>query len=233
MKIDLINPKELNPSEYNPRLKLTAEDKEQLRASLDRFGFVEPIVVNSNPNRKNIIIGGHQRFYIALEDEHDTVPVHYVNIPDLDKEKELNLRLNRNQSKIVVWHYPRGIEEFETMCKNYPIVAIGGSGKTEESRWVGNAQAVRYFISTAKKLGAKIHGLGFTRSQKMNEYKFDQVDSTTWNNGGIYGEVHLFKDGKIERIKKPMNTKIVDSKKQLNHNLNQWFKFQKYAEDNL
>lgn len=95
MKIDFINPKELNPSEYNPR-KITEEDKAHLKTSLQRFGFVEPIIVNSAENRKNIIIGGHQRFYTALELGLETVPVHFVQIEDIAKERELNLRLNRN-----------------------------------------------------------------------------------------------------------------------------------------
>lgn len=85
----------LKPSEYNPRSwsKLAIA---QLKESIKRFGLVDPIIVNSAPNRKNIVIGGHFRLYIAKELGIDTVPVLYLNISDVEKEKELNLRLNKN-----------------------------------------------------------------------------------------------------------------------------------------
>lgn len=42
------------------------------------------------------MIGGHFRVEYAKELGVETIPVVYVNIPDIDKEKELNLRLNKN-----------------------------------------------------------------------------------------------------------------------------------------
>jgi len=86
---------ELIPADYNPR-KHDEIATEQLKQSIKRFGLVDPIIVNSAPNRKNIIIGGHFRWEVAKELEYETIPVVYVDIPDLEKEKELNLRLNKN-----------------------------------------------------------------------------------------------------------------------------------------
>lgn len=86
---------ELFPADYNPR-KHDEVATEQLKQSLQRFGFVDPVIVNSSPNRKNIIIGGHFRWVVAKELGYKTVPVVYIDIPDLQKEKELNLRLNKN-----------------------------------------------------------------------------------------------------------------------------------------
>jgi hypothetical protein len=93
MKVD-----ELLPSEYNPR-KMTAKEKKYLKDSLVRFGIVDPIIVNNNENRKNIIIGGHQRFYIWKEMGNTEIPVVFVNISDIEKERELNLRLNKNSAE--------------------------------------------------------------------------------------------------------------------------------------
>lgn len=90
-----VSAKDLIPADYNPR-KHDATTIEQLKQSLLRFGFVDPVIVNSSPNRKNIIIGGHFRWEVAKELGYETVPVVYVDIPDLEKEKELNLRLNKN-----------------------------------------------------------------------------------------------------------------------------------------
>jgi DNA modification methylase len=87
--------KELRTSEYNPR-KHSKEQAEQLKESIKRFGMVDPVICNSAPERKNIIIGGHFRTQVTKELGITTVPVVYVNIPDLAKEKELNIRLNKN-----------------------------------------------------------------------------------------------------------------------------------------
>lgn len=86
---------ELKPAEYNPR-KWDKEASEQLKESLRRFGLVDPFIVNSAPERINVIIGGHFRWQMAKELGFETVPVCYINIPDSEKEKELNLRLNKN-----------------------------------------------------------------------------------------------------------------------------------------
>ncbi len=85
----------LSPSEYNPR-KISKESMEQLKESINRFQVVDPIIVNSSLNRKNIIIGGHMRWKAAKELGFKEIPVVYLNIPDIEREKELNLRLNKN-----------------------------------------------------------------------------------------------------------------------------------------
>jgi DNA modification methylase len=85
----------LKASEYNPR-KISADQMAELKKSLDRFDIVDPIIVNGAPNRKDIVIGGHMRLRGAKELGFKEVPIVYVNIPDLEKEKELNLRLNKN-----------------------------------------------------------------------------------------------------------------------------------------
>ena len=80
---------------YNPR-KWDISSVSQLKESIDRFGIVDPIIANCANGRKNTVIGGHFRLFVAKELVYTEVPVVYVNIPDLEKEKELNLRLNRN-----------------------------------------------------------------------------------------------------------------------------------------
>lgn len=86
---------ELRASEYNPR-KHTKEQAEQLKESIRRFGMVDPIIANLDDNRRDIVIGGHFRLEMATELGYETVPVVYVRIPDIEKEKELNVRLNKN-----------------------------------------------------------------------------------------------------------------------------------------
>lgn len=86
---------DLKPAEYNPR-KADEKQHSNLKASIERFGLKDPIIVNSASNRKNVIIGGHFRVRVAQDLGIKDVPVVYVNIPDLEREKELNVRLNRN-----------------------------------------------------------------------------------------------------------------------------------------
>ncbi|MES2223748.1 MAG: DNA methyltransferase [Patescibacteria group bacterium] len=86
---------EIKPSEYNPR-KWDAEQKESLKQSLTQFGIVDPLVCNSAEGRMNILLGGHFRLEVLKELEYKEVPVVYINISDIEKEKELNIRLNKN-----------------------------------------------------------------------------------------------------------------------------------------
>lgn len=91
----------LKPAEYNPRTH-DAIAEEKLKESIQRFGLVDPILVNSAPARKNIVIGGHFRLEVAKALGIETVPVVFLNIPSIEREKELNLRLNRNTGD---WDY--------------------------------------------------------------------------------------------------------------------------------
>lgn len=95
LKVQYIPINQLKPSEYNPR-KWDDSATAQLKESIKRFGLVDPIIANSAPNRKNVVIGGHFRLKIAKELGINTIPVVYIRIKDIRKEKELNLRLNKN-----------------------------------------------------------------------------------------------------------------------------------------
>lgn len=98
LKIEQVAIEELKPADYNPR-KWSDAARKGLTASLDEFGFVQPIVVNSAPGRRGIIIGGNFKLSIAKEKGMKTLPVVWVNLPEIQKEKELNLRLNKNQGE--------------------------------------------------------------------------------------------------------------------------------------
>lgn len=98
LKVQYISISSLKPAPYNPR---RWDDKAivDLKESIKRYGLVDPIIVNSASNRKNVVIGGHFRLKVVQELGFKTIPVVYVNISSLKKEKELNLRLNRNQGE--------------------------------------------------------------------------------------------------------------------------------------
>jgi ParB-like chromosome segregation protein Spo0J len=94
MKIIKKNITDLIKAEYNPR-KISKVQEEDLRDSLEKFGLVDPIIININPDRKNIVIGGHQRLKIWEELGNKTIECNQLNL-SLDRERELNIRLNKN-----------------------------------------------------------------------------------------------------------------------------------------
>lgn len=98
MQVEYVKIQELHPADYNPR-RMSVEDRRHIQESLSKYGFAEPVVVNRHPDRMNIIVGGHQRVTVAKEDlGYTEVPCVFVNLP-LDKEKELNVRLNKNTGR--------------------------------------------------------------------------------------------------------------------------------------
>lgn len=81
-------------AEYNPR-QLTDDQYRDLKDSITRFGLVDPVLVNKNKARLGIIIGGHQRVKVARTMGIKEVPCIELDL-DYDKERELNVRLNKN-----------------------------------------------------------------------------------------------------------------------------------------
>ena len=95
LKVQYVQINSLKPSPYNPR-RWSKEQLDALKESIIRFGIVDPVLANSAPGREGILIGGHMRLVAIKELGHTEVPVVFLNIADIEKEKELNIRLNRN-----------------------------------------------------------------------------------------------------------------------------------------
>ena len=108
MNIQYYKPTDIIMAEYNPR-QLTKDQYSQLKDSLTRFGLVDPLIINKHKDRKNILVGGHQRLRVATELGLDKIPCVEVDLP-LDKEKELNIRLNKNVGE---WDYDSLANHFD------------------------------------------------------------------------------------------------------------------------
>ena len=82
----------LKPAKYNPRKKLKPGDREyeKIKASIEEFGFADPLVVNADMT----IIGGHQRLTVAMALGYTEVPCAVVDV-DKTREKALNIALNK------------------------------------------------------------------------------------------------------------------------------------------
>lgn len=90
MKIELININSLNPAKYNPR-QISNKQYEDLKASIDKFGLVDPIIANHDLT----VIGGHQRLKVLRELGAEKIPTVRVHLTKED-ERELNIRLNKS-----------------------------------------------------------------------------------------------------------------------------------------
>ena len=95
-------------AEYNPR-QLTKDQYQNLKDSITRFGLVDPMIVNTHKERKNILVGGHQRVKVAKDLGFEEVPCVEVRLTP-DKEKELNIRLNKNTGE---WDYDALANHFD------------------------------------------------------------------------------------------------------------------------
>ena len=91
MEIVKVDINELISPEYNPR-QITDDEMEKLKNSINEFGYVAPIIVNKYNNH---IIGGNQRYEALKSLGYTDVHVVFVDEPDLNREKALNIALNK------------------------------------------------------------------------------------------------------------------------------------------
>lgn len=158
------------------------------------------------------------------------VIVGYENVKKIRKYIEA-----KTQKKCIpVWHKARGKEEFLKLCEEYDYVAIGGIVTREIKP--NEYKYFTWFINEAHKRGAKIHGLGFTNLKSLPKYPFDSVDSTSWKSGNRFGSLYLYNNGALKQIKKPDNKRMVTGEKYSyveGFVLDEWLKYQKYAEKHL
>lgn len=92
MEIRVVEISQLKRAEYNPRKELTPADPEyqQLKKSIVEFGYVVPVVINSDMT----VIGGHQGLTVLEDLGYKKIECSVQNL-DKTHEKALNLALNK------------------------------------------------------------------------------------------------------------------------------------------
>ena len=126
MKIKQIPIGDLKSAEYNPR-RLTDKQFKDLRESISRFGAVEPAVVNQFPGREFVIIGGHQRIRVAKSLGMQAYPCFEVSL-DEEKERELNVRLNKNTGEFDMDALANFFETDQLLEWGFEASDFGGAG---------------------------------------------------------------------------------------------------------
>jgi len=87
MIIEEVPTNKINPAEYNPRT-ISKEALKGLKNSIDKFGYVEPIVWNKKTGN---LVSGHQRFKVV--GHNGSVKAVVVDL-SLKDEKALNITMN-------------------------------------------------------------------------------------------------------------------------------------------
>ena len=101
---------ELKPAPYNARQSSKDQEK-QLKASLEKFGVVEPIIFNK---QTGYVVGGHFRLRELIKLGYQEIDCVIVDLND-DDEKELNIRLNANTGS---WDWDRLANEWDEVQLN-------------------------------------------------------------------------------------------------------------------
>ena len=91
MKVKKIDINKLQPASYNPR-QISTKQYKDLKESVNRFGIVDPIIVNKNGN---VVIGGHQRLKVCKDLKHTEIDCVVLDLTK-EEERELNIRLNKS-----------------------------------------------------------------------------------------------------------------------------------------
>lgn len=151
------------------------------------------------------------------------------NIIGYDKVLELRKILEKVSNKIIpVWHKKRGIDEFKKMCRLYSgrIVAITGF-KNED---IKDEQYIM-FLKYAKKYNCKVHCLGMTRKKVLDKVPFDFVDSSSWKQKSIYGELCGKKVSKEYSKEKRWNVMLENYKQSMKMQEHYYQKWRKICND--
>lgn len=127
---------------------------------------------------------------------------------------------------IPVWHKGRGIEYWKKMVANYKYIAIGGLVfHVKKQEW----PLIKKMVDYAYAKGVKVHGLGFTKTQELDNYKFYSVDSSSWLSYASRGQKLCYFNGKCIKIKDiDKGNKKANITKMAGFNFKEWIKYQKY-----
>lgn len=100
MESKVMRLEDIKPAEYNPRVRLTEVDHEYkaLKASIDEFGLVVPLIVNE---RTGTLVSGHQRLNVMLAEGVEETEVVIVDM-EPEREKPLCIALNKISGQ---WDY--------------------------------------------------------------------------------------------------------------------------------
>ena len=188
---------------------------------------------------KQVDIKKYTEEYAAFVREHrikNYVEMDVDQIYGVEETRRLRDKLENlvGWQSIPVWHTIRGKESFIKDCKDYDYIALGYF-LTEGLSSALTDKYARQFVLKAHSLGCRIHGLGFTKSQKLKEIPFDSVDSSTWSCSRRYGYTFKFfpKEGLMKMYQKPEGKRMKKAQALGRPAFIEWRKYQDYMYNNV
>lgn len=131
MEIQKINIDDLNSPEWNPRY-ISDEEMQKLKNSINEFGYVDPIIVNKHNMN---IVGGNQRYQALKSLGWTEVDVLFIDEPDLNREKALNVALNKISGD---WDTEKLNVLMEELKLNDYDISFTGFAEEEITELIGN-----------------------------------------------------------------------------------------------
>lgn len=113
------------------------------------------------------------------------------SIIGIEKTEKLRSEIEfyTNKKVIPVWHKSLGVDYWIKLVDEYDYIAIGGiANKTIKP---AEYHLVKHLVDYAYSKGVKVHGLGFTSTKTLKDYKFYSVDSTSWLTQAVRGSTNL------------------------------------------
>jgi len=103
------------------------------------------------------------------------------------EENTRNLKILTDNSKISivpVWHDRDNLSQLREFCEKFSIVGF-------DSKRVNLLKEI--------KPKAKIHVLGCSNTELLKKFQFYSCDFSRWCNGGRYGHIYIFRDGRFHK----------------------------------
>lgn len=121
LKLEIRDVKDLRPDPENPRVPIAGKDREALIASIQRFGFVDPILVSGDT-----IVDGHQRLDV-WKNNFNGKRVVVIDVGKLTDEERLALNVATDKIR-TQFDVPKLFE----VLKALPTNLLNASGFTVE-----------------------------------------------------------------------------------------------------
>lgn len=187
----------------------------------------------NNPKLK-VDLDAYLDAYIAFIKKHNIkyfFEMDMYSIVGVEATEQMRRKIERETGRkpIPVWHKYLGVAYWLKLIDEYEYIAVAGFASRDVR---GNEiPAIRKMVAYAYNKGVKVHGLGFTKTKVLKDFKFYSVDSSSWLTGAIRGrQRHTFTGQRIIARRLGNDARKADLIKLALANLAEWVKYQKHME---
>lgn len=141
---------DITPAEYNPRVALTENDFEYqaLKASIDEFGLVVPLIVNE---RTGNLVSGHQRLTVMQAKGVEETEVVVIDM-EPEKEKALCIAMNKISGE---WDYGKLADIMEELQEADLDTTMTGFSDSEIASLLGEINEADAGVPEVESVGKK------------------------------------------------------------------------------